>query len=320
MTFDADLIRDASDELFLTRNIPMLSRYFDFLGLVTRKNSYIIKENSDLTQIYLPSNKIDTLVQWYNETIRFETDIPSAFLEGYIIIENKFVNKNYDDYRRIIKAIAKVSNQPFYEVKHLFMNLFLNQIFKTCIYFKFKDQNKIKLEVYDYKTKEIMHIINFEIGKDSGIEPIITSFDVDDFINCENRSEMYDDIISKFYAGIFATIMWYITTNTNNTKYVYTETKPRYNYEVKHVINPKDVKMITRTIYDLNKVKTINIDTLNKRKAGWTYSHSFEVHGHYRHYKNGKTIFIKPFIKGKEKILKAQKIILDPKNEMIGGD
>ena len=45
----------------------------------------------------------------------------------------------------------------------------------------------------------------------------------------------------------------------------------------------------------MGKVKVVKVEHLQKRKAGWTYSHSFQVHGHYRHYKSGKVIFVKEF-------------------------
>ena len=64
----------------------------------------------------------------------------------------------------------------------------------------------------------------------------------------------------------------------------------------------------------MNKIRVVKVENLASRKRGWTYSHSFEVHGHYRHYRNGKTIFIKPFIKGKDLDFKSQKIIIDPEN------
>ena len=62
----------------------------------------------------------------------------------------------------------------------------------------------------------------------------------------------------------------------------------------------------------MSKIRTVHVDKLVSRKKGWTYSHAFEVHGHYRHYQSGKVIFIEPFIKGKNKEFKAQKIIIEP--------
>ena len=62
----------------------------------------------------------------------------------------------------------------------------------------------------------------------------------------------------------------------------------------------------------MTKIRTTTVERLTVRKKGWTYSHSFQVHGHYRHYKDGKVIFIESYIKGKGKPFKAQTTILSP--------
>ena len=310
------MITSAADEIFLVKNVPIITHYFKVFNILTKNKTQYIKEDYELTQILLPFNKIDTIIDWYNDTIRFENDIPKTFNEGYIILENKFINKDYDKYRKLIRLIAEWSKSSFYTVKDLFIDGFLNATFKTGIHFKFLPGNKVHLDIYDCDTSELLHILNFEYGV-SGVEAELKDTDSEELFKAiddpTKMNSLYDNILSKFYSAIFVTIMWYIATNTSKTKYIYTQTKPKYNHEVKNVIDPKDVKTITTTIYDLSKVKTVNIDTLNRRKAGWTYSHSFEVHGHYRHYKNGKVIFINPFVKGKEKPIKSQKIVLNPK-------
>ena len=61
------------------------------------------------------------------------------------------------------------------------------------------------------------------------------------------------------------------------------------------------------------QLKKVKVAHLIKRRQGWTYSHSSQIHGHYRHYKDGKTIFVNSYIKGKNKELQPQVITLDPK-------
>ena len=108
-------------------------------------------------------------------------------------------------------------------------------------------------------------------------------------------------------------VLWYLATTTNTTKYK-REGKPEpFYYERKEVISPKKNKTITTPIYDMKKIRTVKLDSLIKRRKGWTYSHSFQVHGHYRHYKDGKVIFIEPFIKGKGKEEMSQIITVNPK-------
>lgn len=52
---------------------------------------------------------------------------------------------------------------------------------------------------------------------------------------------------------------------------------------------------------ETNKETIRRILKLITRKKGWTYSHSFQVHGHY---KDGKVIFIESYVKGKDKPFK----------------
>ena len=106
--------------------------------------------------------------------------------------------------------------------------------------------------------------------------------------------------------------LWYMATATNTTKYYREGKRESFYHEEKNVINPKKNKTISTPIYDMSKIKRVKTEGLIKRRKGWTYSHSFKVHGHYRHYANGKIIFIEPFIKGKGKKEINQTIVLNP--------
>lgn len=130
--------------------------------------------------------------------------------------------------------------------------------------------------------------------------------------NVQDENERLNKV-NYFVVCILITALWYIATS-RSTKYIYNKTyvsKPSKKGD-KRVINVKPIKTISTPIYDIGKVKYITLDKLITRRKGWTYSHAFQVHGHYRHYKNGKTIFINSYIKGKGKELQAQKTILEP--------
>ena len=58
---------------------------------------------------------------------------------------------------------------------------------------------------------------------------------------------------------------------------------------------------ITTPIYNLVDKRATTVERLIKKRNGWTISHSFQVRGHYRHYKNGKVVFINPYKKGKKR-------------------
>ena len=110
--------------------------------------------------------------------------------------------------------------------------------------------------------------------------------------------------------------LWYIATTTKSTKYIYEKKIPTVINRSKGIVQVSDTKTINTPIYDMQKIKVVKVETLSTRKKGWTYSHSFEVHGHYRHYKDGKVIFINPYIKGKDKEFKAQQFILTPEEKV----
>lgn len=196
---------------------------------------------------------------------------------------------------------------------------FIKKKYNTTIYFRFINTNKLHIEIYDNEN-ELFSIINIEYGDKNGIIKVEDTIE-DVPKNLQIIQQNIINIINKFNLSILITVLWYIATSSTRTKYIYEIPKVK-NTDInlnKHIINVKDTKILTGTIYDLRKVKNVNTNVLNKRKEGWSYSHSFEVHGHYRHYKSGKVIFINPFIKGKNKPLKNQSIILQPKegdNEM----
>lgn len=111
---------------------------------------------------------------------------------------------------------------------------------------------------------------------------------------------------------LLITCLWYMATTAPSTKYIYEEKHPVIEHRHKRTVHVSSTKFITTPVYDFSKIRTTTVERLVTRKKGWTYSHSFQVHGHYRHYKDGKVIFIESYIKGKGKPFKAQTTILSP--------
>ena len=264
-----------------------------------------------LPQIIIPKDKIDIFVQWYNNDLRFIDEIPQAFERGYILLENNFPKDIYDkeEIKKYISLIAS-KKQTTYRIVEEALKSFFEKTINTIIYFKFEN-NFLKLEIYiEYK------LINILIVDLKAIDPMRPNKILNDKIKEMLKEEETIESVYTYNCFIlFASAMWYMTTTTKTTKY-YRENKvePFY-YEKKEIINPKRNKTISTPIYDMSKIRKVKIDTLIKRRKGWTYSHSFQVHGHYRHYSDGKTIFIKSFIKGKEKPEISQIITLKPKEE-----
>jgi hypothetical protein len=119
--------------------------------------------------------------------------------------------------------------------------------------------------------------------------------------------------------AMLATTLWYIAT-AKSKKYIHNEVAfPLTRQTEKKKTRLKEItsKKITTPIYDLGKTKVVSLEILKKRKRGWSYSHAFNVRGHYRHYKSGKVAFIKPFVKCKNLATKEVEIIISPKEEGV---
>ena len=126
----------------------------------------------------------------------------------------------------------------------------------------------------------------------------------------------WDELLNQFNTYcvvLLASSMWYISTSTKKTSYYYEEKHPIMKNKDKEIKKVKSHKTISTPIYDMQKIRKVKVEHLVKRRKGWTYSHAFQVHGHYRHYKDGKVVFVNSYIKGENKPLQNQIITLDPK-------
>ena len=269
----------------------------------------ILKIDKRLPQIIVPADKIQMFIDWWNSDIRFEKSIPHTFNEGYMIIDNIHIQGGFSDlniYNNLIKTIAQTFHTTFRNIENQFKD-FLEKSKKLTLHFKFTAENAMFVETYDDDNR-IMSNMEFAVGENSEPERIV------DFNNA--KATDFDTVMEDMNfnnLAIMVSCLWYIATTTRSTKYIYENKTPVITGRNKGVVQVSDTKFITTPIYDMKKVRVVTVEKLTQRKKGWTYSHSFEVHGHYRHYKNGKVIFIKPFVKGKDKEFKAQQIILDPK-------
>lgn len=262
-----------------------------------------------LPQIILPNNKKEMFLKWYDEDLRFQDEIPQTFEKGYLMMDNMFeVSSNLkDNFKNLIKEIAIAYKITYREAENNF-NKFIQESEKATIYFEFKE-SFLHLDLY-FKEQLIncvdldLKSIKKEVPNPKVIDKIIEMYN-----KSENLYNMYG-----YYALIYVEcVLWYLATTQKTTKYYRDEKVTPIHYEKKEIVNPKKNKIISTPIYDMNKIKKVKTESLIKRRKGWTYSHSFQVHGHYRHYSNGKVIFINPFIKGKGKEEISQTIILNPK-------
>lgn len=286
-----------------------------------------LKIDKHLPQILLPAKTRAMFINWWNTDIRKEQTLPKVFESGYLILNYNYLERQQeilDTNKDCIKMTARYFNTTYRQAENMIKDL-INCFSKITIYFKFLSDNAMATEFYGNDNK-LIFIMDFAVGK-SGPEPKMVTDDIlnlilnADLIYSEFSGNMLNDenntplkpVINVLLSQL-VTAIWYIAT-TKSTKYIYENKTPVVVGRKKNIVKVSDTKTINTPIYDLNKIRVVKVEQLQTRKKGWTYSHSFQVHGHYRHYKNGKTIFIEPFIKGKNKEFKAQQIILDPKNQ-----
>lgn len=287
--------------------------------------------NTKLPKIYLPKKKIKTFIDWYNKDLRFVSEVPKAFNEGYFILENDFMTSSKGALRDILKRdfreFKKQDPKQIWDLYKIRMDYQVEHSNTLTFYFKFVEESRIKIEVYlsdGSKLLDSEYIYNDteketkEYSEDDGHYIKASRSNVNKEIDLENwykDKTNYTDYIAEIVritAQLFGCTMWYLSTSTNTTKYIYDNSKKNENIE-KVIRDPQRIKTKSTPIYDLTKIKEVKVEGLIKRRKGWTYSHSFQVHGHYRHYKNGKTIFIQSYIKGKDKDFQQQNIIINPK-------
>ena len=279
-----------------------------------------LKLKKTLPRIIIPKEKNDMFLNWYNKDLRFQDNIPQVFNKGYVFIDNSFYNIDFEN-EGVKNRIKKISKMMSAELNQVVTYRFVENTMKkliedskeTVVYFEFED-NELSLNLY-CKNKAISLLVIKTNETKEGANP-----STEEIINAAETNQT-DDISMVTYPYIqlcfflIQSAFWYIATTTTTTKYKRTNKQPAYIYEQKTIINPKRNKTISTPFYDMRKIRVVTLDGLVKRRKGWTYSHSFEVRGHYRHYSDGKTIFVKSFIKGKDKKQASQTIILNPKEE-----
>lgn len=273
--------------------------------------------NKRLPYIKLPKDKIDLFIKWYNLDLRDLEELPEVFEEGYVEIDTSaYINVK-------MPTIFDIKSEEKYnELKKLHNKVSVTYS-KMIIHFTIKPNNIINIVGY-YGDGEYAFNIEFNLKEDETVKKIkqyIASTSDRDY---KHLSEIQDKLFLDLYQfstmdemktaqdefnrklgdsclGLVISVIWYLATNTSekylvsNTKVVESHQNINTNKHHKH-----HNRTITAPIYYLVDKKPITVDKLIKKRNGWTISHSFQVRGHYRHYKNGKVIFIKSYEKGKE--------------------
>lgn len=105
-----------------------------------------MKLNRKLPQIIIPRDKLTMFMDWWDNDIRFETTIPKAFNEGYLLFKLPETDFTSDMSKEAIKLLAKHGKYTYREVENRLKQL--NDI-ELVVYFKFVSDMKLYFERYE---------------------------------------------------------------------------------------------------------------------------------------------------------------------------
>lgn len=278
-------------------------------------SAYTLKKGSEKMQrIKLPKKVIPMLEQWYNEDLTKENTVPHTFEEGYLIFED--ADALDDNAKDEIRYIARKTHAVYRKVETMYKMLNGKE---TILYFKFLSDNVLYVERYNDKT--LIQKVTYRLDEKKFVTT--SSLNVTWRMQVEivgwnkKTAEQYLKCKTDYYVAMLVATLWYIATSKSK-KYIHNEVAfplMRQSDKKKGTLKEVTSKRITTPIYDLGKTRVVSLEMLKKRKRGWTYSHAFNVRGHYRHYKTGKVTFIKSYTKCKNLETRETEIIVSPKED-----
>ena len=288
-----------------------------------------LKIDYNLPIISIPSNKTIPFLKWYCEDISNTrlSDIPKVFEEGYITISNipcEFINNCKSEF---IKKMAKeckttyrvIEEELERDVYSVMLNdivisyKFIDNLPNITIFSSITEQQIINIPLQKYR--DVDYKLLSSLGDISGIGNTIIIKNASCAIDGEHE---FQNSMMMIYTGLFISAMWYMTLYKNKYRYEQQLSKEEVKDTILNRKRPKKVsntKIITTSFYDLSKAPQSKVQTMIKRREGFEYSHQFDVRGHYRHYKDGKIVFIESYVKAKDKPKLQRNIILNPEEK-----
>lgn len=290
--------------------------------------------DKSLPQIIIPKDKLQIFIDWYNDKLIAETELPEIFNEGYIkidlseILECKipsiFEIKNEKEYLNYKKLSEDAKNRytrlvVYFKLVNTKLEIILFDAFKNKIYDGGIDLylNRLAVSVVMMGSSEsTKHTDKLKIPE---LKIDFASMMSDVKSRDANReeidrlySENVGNMFMRFAYGIVVSSLTYLAMlkpkAKNNLLYAseFAHSKKHTNY------TNQSVRNITNPVYDLNYEDNITLTKLTTKHSSWKISCEFQVRGHYRHYKNGKVVFIKSYEKGKGNKIKQTQLQLNP--------
>lgn len=285
-------------------------------------------EKKNIPTIILPKEKAGLFFDWYIKDIAVEKEIPKIYTEGFFDVDiSQYIHvktppiltmnaKNYADYKKLEDEIQKTYGNIVLHFK--FIN---DDLIEVKSYSKMKKQklSTYKIEAEKLKTLSIFFSTRYAITNNNDIVFDITNYyglsPIGKKEQIQNKVNIFESSVQALCEALFISSLWYLAT-IKDTK---AENKIKTIEKSDNIIaiTPKtgkknNIRNITTPLYNLGFVADNAVEKMIARKNGWKISCNFSVRGHYRHYKNGKVVFIKQYEKGKGLAEKTTRIKLSP--------
>ena len=280
-----------------------------------------LKIDNKLPQIIIPKEKVKLFIEWFLKDLWRENELPMVFQEGYISTELSDIIK--------IKTLSVLElNEKSFGVQNILISEIQKNYSRIIIHYKIYNKKEVILSIYSEATGErVCNMKKFDISLIKSYALIKQTRDIianksencntDLVVDIPKMKQESDevknltDMLRSFnegwaYSCVFILIssFWYLASIQNSKEETYVGNKnnnkiTKGNTEKNTRKDTGRIKNLTNSIYDFSIIKSTNVNKLIAKKKGWKISCEFQVRGHYRHYKSGKVVFIKPFEKGK---------------------
>lgn len=284
--------------------------------------------NGDIPKFFIPSEKISLLFDWFKDNQDNITDIFPIYNDYCLVIEAKdilkinkptLLNLNAFNTPQDLQDAIKLVN--YIEDSFSYMQLHIKHKNDKTLFELYDVRGKLigVNEINENKTSDnfyynkdildVIHRTDYSVFNKLMIEiSLIGYFDINE--NVKNL------INSLFYICnmLFISSNYYINQYTKNNNISITQVREKLQIECKTSPSQdiKKYKVLTKPFYDIGKLNISN----TKRSSNIEHSspnHAFRVQGHWRHYRNGKTVFIESYIKCKDKGNLINDVILKPR-------
>lgn len=227
-------------------------------------------------RIIIPSNKkMGEAINWYEENsdILDKQEFPTPFNSGVIDFVEESIELAFEVKDNIIEMAIYPKRVEDLKREHNKLDVSVLSKRYVC---KFN---------YNPSTKVIDHIV-FPEGLDKVARYVLMTVTMED--------DTINKCCFKFRALMFYTVYFKNSVIKSNRMVKLSSKKHRKSK------NKKKPQKLVQTIYTLDE--QFNADSSVKLKRAYTLPQTeVKVRGHYRHYKSGKTVWIKPSVKYKDK-------------------